>query len=144
MLDLTSSLKAFMDGGEYSVHYLSLLALCVCFPRAETNSAGGKVPEIKKGCSQVRVGLGIHYLKYVTCFPTCSVAKAARPMRCFCPKHFWGRIAKLLHFCTGCLPGEIHMQEPAALPCCGASCKPELFLTGIKSSNNKSCTRAVT
>lgn len=32
MLDLTSSLKAFMDGGEYLVHYQSLLALCVLLP----------------------------------------------------------------------------------------------------------------
>lgn len=34
MLDFTSSLKAFMDGGEYLIHHQSLLALCVCFPKA--------------------------------------------------------------------------------------------------------------
>lgn len=58
--------------------------------------AEGRVAQIKKGCSQVRVGLGIHYLKRVTWFPTCSVAKAARPMRCFGLKLFWGRITKVL------------------------------------------------
>lgn len=34
MLDFTGSLKAFMDGGEYLIHHQSLLALCVCFPKA--------------------------------------------------------------------------------------------------------------
>lgn len=34
MLDFTSSLKAFMDGGEYLIHHQSLQALCVCFPKA--------------------------------------------------------------------------------------------------------------
>lgn len=40
----------------------------------------------------MREGLGVHYLKYVTCFPAPSVAKAARPMKCFCLKLSWGRI----------------------------------------------------
>lgn len=44
----------------------------------------------------------------------------------------------------GCFPGGIHMQKPAALPCWGASCNPELLLAAIKSSSNRSCSRAVT
>lgn len=84
MLDLTSSLKAFMDGGEYLVYH-SLLALCVCF--LGIFSAEG-VPEIRKGCSQVREGQDIRYLKRVIYFPTNSVAKAVRPMEGFCLELF--------------------------------------------------------
>lgn len=35
MLDLSSSLKAFVDGGEYLVRSQSLLALPLCFPSAQ-------------------------------------------------------------------------------------------------------------
>lgn len=84
MLDLTSSLKAFMDGGEYLV-YRSLLALCVCF-RGIFCAEG--VAEIRQGCSQVREGQDMRYLTRVTHFPTCSLAKAARPMEGFCLKLF--------------------------------------------------------
>lgn len=52
--------------------------------------------DVKQGCSQVRVGLAIHYLKHATCFPTCSVAKAAGPVTWFYLKLFWGAITKPL------------------------------------------------